>query len=110
MGLAFGFGWTPCVGPALASILILAAGTEDLFFGSSLLLVYGISMTFPFVLAAIFAKPFLNWFKKYKKYLGVIEKIMGLFLIIFALLIVTNTVNYLAVFLVTYFPWLTSLG
>ena len=60
MGLAFGFGWTPCVGPALASILVIAGGMGDVYYGTILLLTYGLSMTLPFVITAIFAKPFLR--------------------------------------------------
>jgi len=60
MGLAFGFGWTPCVGPALAAILMVASGMGDLWRGGALLMVYGLAMTFPFVIAALFAPPFLS--------------------------------------------------
>jgi len=58
MGLAFGFGWTPCVGPALAAILMVASGMGDIWQGGLLLLVYGLAMTAPFVVAALFARPF----------------------------------------------------
>ena len=67
MGLAFGFGWTPCVGPALASILMIASGMGDLWRGGLLLLVYGLSMTAPFVIAALFARPFLGWMPRNRK-------------------------------------------
>jgi len=105
MGLAFGFGWTPCVGPALAAILMVASGMGDLWQGAALLLVYGLSMTFPFVVAALFARPFLAWVGRNRKYLGHIEKVMGVMLIIFAVLIATNTVNYIADFMIRHFDW-----
>jgi len=105
MGLAFGFGWTPCVGPALAAILMVASGMGDLWQGAALLLVYGLSMTFPFVVAALFARPFLAWVGRNRKYLGHVEKIMGVMLIIFAVLIATNTVNYIADFMIRHFDW-----
>jgi cytochrome c-type biogenesis protein len=105
MGLAFGFGWMPCVGPALAAILMMASGMGDLWQGGSLLLVYGLSMTFPFVLAALFARPFLAWVGRNRKYLGHIEKIMGLMLIVFAVLIATNSVNYISDFMIRHFDW-----
>ena len=73
MGLAFGFGWTPCVGPALASILMIASGMGDIWRGGLLLLVYGLSMTAPFIVAALFAKPFLRWMQRHRKYLGYVE-------------------------------------
>jgi cytochrome c-type biogenesis protein len=105
MGLAFGFGWTPCVGPALAAILMVASGMGDLWQGGLLLLVYGLSMTLPFVIAALFAKPFLAWVGRNRKYLGYVEKIMGVMLIVFAILIATNSVNYIADFMIRNFDW-----
>ena len=110
IGLAFCFGWTPCVGPALASILMIAGGMGDTFQGTLLLLVYGLSMTLPFVLAAIFAKPFLRWIQRNNNYIAYVERIMGVMLIIFALLIATNSVNYLANIMIEYVPWFSLIG
>lgn len=110
MGLAFGFGWTPCVGPALAAILMVAGGMGDVWRGGLLLLVYGLSMTVPFVIAAIFAKPFLRWMQRNRKYLGHVEKGMGGMLILFAILIATNSVNYIANFMIEYVPGFQSIG
>jgi len=93
MGLAFGFGWTPCVGPALASILMIAGGMGSIWEGGALLFVYGLGMTSPFVVAAFFARPFLGWAARNRSLLGHVEKVMGAMLIVFALLIVTNSVN-----------------
>lgn len=105
MGLAFGFGWTPCVGPALAAILMIASGTGDLMRGGSLLLVYGLAMTLPFVIAALFARPFLGWAGRNRKYLGHVEKVMGVMLIVFAVLIATNSVNRIAQWMIETFDW-----
>jgi cytochrome c-type biogenesis protein len=110
MGLAFGFGWTPCVGPALAAILMVAGGMGDMVQGGLLLLVYGLSMTLPFVIAAIFAKPFLRWMQRNRQYMGYVEKIMGVMLIIFAILIATNSINYIANFMIKYVPWFSTIG
>ena len=110
MGLAFGFGWTPCVGPALAAILMVASGMGDMLQGGLLLLVYGLAMTLPFVIAAIFAKPFLRWMQRNRKYLGHVEKVMGVMLILFAVLIATNSMNYIANLMLKYIPWLSTIG
>ena len=105
MGLAFGFGWTPCVGPALTAILMVASASGDLWRGGTLLLVYGLAMTLPFVLAAFFARPFLGWANRNRKYLGYVEKLMGAMLIIFAILIATDTVNLIAAWMIEHFDW-----
>ena len=105
MGLAFGFGWTPCVGPALAAILLLASGSGDLVRGGSLLLVYGLAMTLPFVIAAFFAQPFLRWAARHRRLLGHVEKVMGAMLIVFAVLIATNSVNLIADWMIRNFDW-----
>ena len=110
MGLAFGFGWTPCVGPALAAILMVASGMGDIWQGGALLLVYGLAMTAPFVVAALFAKPFLGWMQRNRKYLGHVEKVMGVMLIIFAILIATNAVNLIADVMIRWFPGFLSIG
>ncbi|MCP5073135.1 MAG: cytochrome c biogenesis protein CcdA [Rhodobacteraceae bacterium] len=110
MGLAFGFGWTPCVGPALAAILMVAAGMGDMVKGSLLLLVYGLAMTLPFVIAALFAKPFLRWMQRNRKYLGYVEKVMGAMLILFAVLIATHSINIIANFMIEYIPWFKTIG
>ncbi|MBY6003629.1 cytochrome c biogenesis protein CcdA [Salipiger bermudensis] len=110
MGLAFGFGWTPCVGPALASILMIASGMGDIFRGGLLLLVYGIGMTAPFVVAALFSGPFLRWTARHRGKLQYVEKLMGVMLILFAILIATDSVNIIAQWMIETFPGWTSLS
>lgn len=110
MGLAFGFGWTPCVGPALASILMVASGMGDIWRGGLLLLVYGLAMTAPFVVAALFARPFLGWVQRNRHYLVYAEKVMGAMLILFAVLIATNSVNLIAQWMIETFPAFSNLG
>ncbi len=110
MGLAFGFGWTPCVGPALAAILIIASGMGDVTQGGLLLLTYGVGMTAPFVVAALFAKPFLRWVGRHRGAFVHVEKVMGAMLILFAILIVTGTVNLIAAAMLRWFPGLISLS
>jgi cytochrome c-type biogenesis protein len=109
MGLAFGFGWTPCVGPALAAILMVASGMGELWRGGLLLLVYGLSMTLPFVVAALFAGPFLAWVARHRALMGHVEKAMGVMLIVFGILIATNTVNLIADWMIRNFNWTATL-
>ncbi|WP_170766141.1 cytochrome c biogenesis CcdA family protein [Ruegeria lacuscaerulensis] len=110
LGLAFAFGWTPCVGPVLAAILFTAAGTETAWRGAWLLFVYGVGMTAPFVLAAFLAQPFMRWMTRFRKHLGLIEKAMGGLLILFGLLIATNSVNQIAQWMLVHMPWLSAIG
>ncbi len=110
MGLAFGFGWTPCVGPALASILMIASGMGEIWRGGLLLLVYGIGMTAPFVVAALFAKPFLAWVARHRAAFAWVEKAMGAMLILFAVLIITGGVSYIADAMIRWMPGLSTLG
>jgi cytochrome c-type biogenesis protein len=110
LGLAFAFGWTPCVGPVLAAILFTAAGTETALRGAALLFVYGAGMTAPFVLAAFLVEPFMRWMARFRKHLGQIEKGMGVLLILFGLLIGTDSVNYVAQWMLDAMPWLSAIG
>jgi len=110
MGLAFGFGWTPCVGPALAAILMVASGMGDIWRGAALLLVYGLAMTAPFVVAALFARPFMGWMQRNRKYLTHVEKVMGGMLVVFAVLIATDAVNLIADAMLRWMPGFRSLG
>lgn len=103
IGLAFAFGWTPCVGPVLAAILFTAAGAETATTGAALLFVYGLGMTAPFILAALFIGPFMRWMSRFRKHLGLIEKVMGAMLILFGILIATNSMNYIA-------QWMLQIG
>jgi len=110
MGLAFGFGWTPCVGPALASILMIASGMGDIWRGALLLFVYGAGMTAPFIIAAFFAKPFLAWVQRHRSVFAWVEKGMGAMLIVFAILIATGGVNLIADAMIRWFPGFSGLG
>ncbi|GAA6197469.1 cytochrome c biogenesis CcdA family protein [Pseudophaeobacter arcticus] len=110
MGLAFGFGWTPCVGPALASILMVASGLGEVWRGGALLFVYGAAMTFPFVVAALFAKPFLAWVARHRAAFHWVEKIMGAMLILFAILIVTGGVRWIADLMIRWMPSFATIG
>lgn len=110
IGLAFAFGWTPCVGPVLATILFTAAGADTAARGGLLLLTYGVGMTAPFVLAALFIGPFMGWIARFRKHLRLVEQIMGALLIVFGLLIATNSMNYLAQWMLEVMPIFGRIG
>ncbi|WP_323763887.1 cytochrome c biogenesis protein CcdA [Marinovum sp.] len=110
IGLAFAFGWTPCVGPVLAAILFTAAGQETASTGAGLLFVYGLGMTLPFIVAAMFIGPFMRWMARFRRHLPKIEKAMGVLLIIFGVLIATDTVNYIAQWMLETFPVFMQIG
>lgn len=110
IGLAFAFGWTPCVGPVLAAILFTAAGQDSASQGAALLFVYGLGMTLPFVAAALFIGPFMSWMKRFRRHLGFVEKLMGVLLIVFGLLIATETINVIAQWMLENIPWFSSVG
>jgi len=103
VGMAFAFGWVPCVGPSLAAILFMAGGSDTVWQGMGLLLAYGIGMTAPFVLAALFVAPFMRWMTRFRRHLGRVEKAMGAFLVLFGLLVATNSINYIA-------NWMLAIG
>ncbi|MEM6276205.1 MAG: cytochrome c biogenesis protein CcdA [Pseudomonadota bacterium] len=110
MGLAFAFGWTPCVGPVLAAILFTAGAQETASHGAVLLLVYGAGMTSPFVLAAAFVGPFLRWARGVRKHLRTIERLTGGMLVLFSILIATGTVTVIAEGLLRAFPVFNTFG
>ena len=109
MGLAFGFGWTPCVGPILTAILIMAAGLEHQWQGAALLLVYGVGMTLPFVITPLMMGPFLAWAARNRSILRFVEKAMGAFLVMFGMMIATGAVGMVADWLILNFNWSTFL-
>lgn len=110
IGLAFAFGWTPCVGPVLAAILFMAGGQDTSFQGAMLLFAYGAGMTLPFILAALFIGPFMSWMRRFRRHLGMVEKLMGLMLITFGVLIATNSINYIAQWMLETFPVFGTIG
>ena len=110
IGLAFAFGWTPCVGPVLAAILFTAAGQDSAGQGAALLFIYGLGMTLPFIGAALFIGPFMAWMARFRKHLGTIEKLMGALLITFGVLIATNSINVIAQWILEHVPWFSVIG
>lgn len=110
IGLAFAFGWTPCVGPILAAILFAAAGQESMQQGAILLLVYGLGMTLPFILGAIAIVPFMRAVKPLQKYLKNFERVTGGALILFGVLIASDGMSVISFWLLEIFPGFLKLG
>ena len=106
LGLAFAFGWTPCVGPILGPILFLAGGQETVGEGIVLLTAYSLGLGIPFLLTAVATQRFLHVFDKVKRHFHVIEMISGLFLVLVGLLIFSGKFTVIATKLIEWFPWL----
>ncbi len=96
VGIAFAAGWTPCIGPILASILMVAATEETVLHGIMLLLIYSLGLGLPFFLASLAMHQFLVFFNRFKKYIRIFEIITGVFLIVIGLLIFTNYLTVIA--------------
>tara|TARA_Y100001935_G_scaffold98818_1_gene82135 strand:- start:442 stop:1149 length:708 start_codon:yes stop_codon:yes gene_type:complete len=110
IGMAFAFGWTPCIGPILGSILILASTEESLLRGISLLLFYSIGLAIPFILSGYLIQKFLIFSKNFKKNINKVSKIGGIILLITGILIITNQLQALGFYLLNVFPFLQNFG
>lgn len=110
VGLAFAFGWTPCIGPVLASILAMAASKGTLGEGVSLLFVYSMGLGVPFVAAALAVGPFMGFLKRFRRHLGAVEKVMGGLLVVTGVMFITGSMNTLAIWLLDTFPSMATLG
>ena len=110
LGLAFAFGWTPCIGPQLGAILSLAASEGSVSRGTLLLGIYAAGLGIPFLLAAMFITRAMGLMNRIKPYMGLIERCMGILLILVGLAMVTGAFSSFAFWLLETFPALGSLG
>ncbi len=110
IGMAFAFGWTPCIGPILGSILVLASTEESLFQGILLLSFYSIGLAVPFILSGYLIQKFLLFSKNFKKNINKVSKIGGAILLITGILIITNQLQALGFYLLNIFPFLQNFG
>ncbi|MBR0682652.1 cytochrome c biogenesis protein CcdA [Roseomonas eburnea] len=110
VGLAFAFGWTPCVGPVLAGILTIAAAAESAWQGAALLFTYALGIGIPFLLAAAFVTPFLRFVQRFRKHFRVVEIAVGALLVITGLMVLTGTFQEIGTFLLDRWPDLGRFG
>ncbi len=110
MGLAFAFGWTPCIGPVLAAILAVAASEQTVTKGASLLAVYSLGLGIPFVLAAFMLGPFVRLLARVRSKLGFVEKLMGGLLVLTGIAFLTGSMSRMSYWLLEKFPLLQSFG
>ncbi len=110
IGMAFAFGWTPCIGPILGSILVLAATEESINKGILLLISYSLGLAVPFILSGYLIQKFLIFSKNFKKNINLVSKIGGIILLITGILILTNQLQALGYYLLNIFPFLQKFG
>ncbi len=110
IGMAFGFGWTPCIGPILGSILILASTTENISDGIVLLFSYSLGLAIPFILSGYLIQKFLLVSKNLKRNINIINKVGGVLLLVTGILILTNQLQALGFYILEYLPFLGKFG
>ena len=110
IGMAFAFGWTPCIGPILGSILVLASTEESLSQGILLLLLYSIGLAVPFILSGYLIQKFLIFSKNFKNNINRVSKIGGFILLITGVLIITNQLQALGFYILNVLPFLQNFG
>ena len=110
IGMAFAFGWTPCIGPILGSILVLASTEESLGRGILLLFFYSIGLAIPFILSGYLMQKFLIFSKNFKKNINIVSKTGGIILLITGVLIISNQLQALGYYFLDVFPFLEKFG
>ena len=110
MGLAFAFGWTPCVGPVLAAILFVAGSQGTALRGAALLATYSLGIGLPFLLAAAFATRFLDWAARFRRHMATVERVMGGALVLTGVLFVTGQMATISTWLLETFPGFSKIG
>ena len=110
VGAAFAFGWTPCIGPILGSILTLAAIEENLTRATLLLSFYSLGLAVPFIISGVLINKFIFFSKSFRKYISVVTKIGGFILLLTGIAILTGQLQVLGFFILEYFPSLSNIG
>jgi cytochrome c-type biogenesis protein len=110
MGLAFAFGWTPCIGPILAAILAVAASEQTVAKGAGLLALYSLGLGIPFVVAAFAIEPFAEFLARFRRHLHRVEQVMGGLLVLTGVAFLTGTITTMSTWLLETFPALSKIG
>ena len=110
VGLAFAFGWTPCVGPVLAAVLFVAGTEESIWQGTSLLATYSAGLGVPFLAAAFAAGPFLKFMRRFRGGVRTVERVLGVALVITGILFITGSMSDIAFWILDTFPSLGRIG
>ena len=110
VGAAFGFGWTPCIGPILGSILTLAAVEENVYKSTLLLSFYSLGLAIPFIISGILIDKFLFFSKKFQQYMIIVTRVGGTILLFTGIAILTGQLQILGFFILEYFPSLGNIG
>ena len=110
IGLAFAFGWTPCIGPVLGTILTIAASEQDVAKGAGLLAIYSAGLGIPFLMAAAGVGTFMGFMSGFRKHLGTVERVAGALLVLSGLMFITGGMQAVSYWLIETFPSLLSLG
>lgn len=108
IGLAFAFGWTPCIGPILSAVITVAGSSASLGRGVALLFTYSMGLGIPFLLAAVAIGPFLSFMKHFRRHLGAVEKVMGAALVITGVLMLTGSLNWFGAWLLETYPGIAN--
>jgi len=108
--MAFGFGWTPCIGPILGSILALASTEETIFQAVTLLIFYSLGLAIPFILSGFLMQKFLIFSKNFRKNINLVSKIGGFILLLTGILILTNQLQILGYYILNILPFMQNFG
>jgi len=110
MGLAFAFGWTPCIGPILAAILSVAAAEATVTKGAGLLAIYSAGLGIPFLLAALMIEQFSSLLARLKRHLATVERAMGVLMVLTGIGFLTGSMSTFSIWLMETFPSLANFG
>jgi cytochrome c-type biogenesis protein len=110
VGLAFAIGWTPCIGPVLGTIAFVAGSEDTVLRGAGLLAAHSLGLGLPFLVAGLFAGPFMHFMRRFRSHIAKIEKTMGALLVVTGVLFVTGQITTFSFWLLSLFPSLANIG